>query len=203
MISRFNNYSYSKIPFQKKLVANCTVIKDNSAYPCSIYSLSAEEDKNYFKNLEYEKDWIDGDYLSHADYLISKKAGQREFYTIEDKDENCLGFCCTDLIDKNANRVEVIETVNRAISGNSKSRYKYIGETLLSFLCKLTDKDTKKQELQIDSPMSTALDFYVKKCGFKFIKTEYETRLALQKEDFSTLTKQNENHTKGKIELVA
>ena len=195
----------NKISFSKTLVANCSVIKkDDTPYPCHIFSLDDDSDINYFDNVNNKQDWNNARYLRclKQDLKTIKDdiADGYRIYSLETMDGDCLGYSEVVKRDNSVDEVLFLETVPTQTFLNShKSKFKYIGETLLSFMVKKSQQEESRQvELQ-PSILSTA--FYRDKCFFippeKEVDPYYLTR-----NSFSKLIKQNEEHTHSSIELI-
>lgn len=221
----FSNYNLS---FQKKLMANANVIKDNEPCPVSIYKLDKKDDKNYLKNLsEKDKNWQYSFYLDkiqkefeHSLRLRLKNGSKLEFYTLEDKDQNCLGLVEVDNGKKEKQNVAYLE---RFPADYQKHRYKYIGETLLSFLAKQQKAAKAPRKIVVDNAMIEAQEFYLKS-HFKYMydgctynqmylptfdcdeaaghNTSVQDKMFLPKYNDDLLLESNKNHTGSEIELV-
>lgn len=190
----------SPISFQKKLVATCTVQKDNRPLPCNIFELDKEDDEFYFENIERKKEWETNKYLHEARYALEEeKVPSERFFVLENKKRQCLGFAITEEIeDENILELNLLETCHLHSSRNEDRKIKYVGETLVSFLTKLAQKDELST---FDVPISSkyAKDFY-RNCGFKEIGTTGFFRM--QNKNFNKLIEQNESNTTGTINFV-
>ena len=76
---------------------------------------------------------------------------------------------------------------------------KYIGQTLMAFLCKNFDKNYT-QGIMIKSPLASAVDFYIDKCNFLPVDDD-SPFLFLPKKDFNKLIQRNEESTQGGLDL--
>ena len=186
------------IQFQKKLIANANVIKNNLPYECQIFELEKGIDKDYFA--KQGQIWKKASYL---DSIIEELQPQKhtfiensQIYVIEDKKGRCLGYCQQDTSDSE-NEVAIIEVRPDLRYENEKRKIKYVGETLIAFLTKLSARQ-KKSSLKINRPAKNANDFYIEKCGFKNDGKSPK----LKKTGFNALIKQNEKRTKGTIDFV-
>ena len=195
----------SQISFKKTLVANCSVIKkEDTSYPCQIFSLDDDGDINYFDNVNNRNDWINSRYLCYLNKDLKTIKDDFDYgyriYALETNDGDCLGYSEIVKRDDGVDEILFLETVPTQTFLNShKSKFKYIGETLLSFMVKKSQQEESRQvELQ-PSILSTA--FYRDKCFFippeKEVDPYYLTR-----NSFSKLIKQNEEHTHSSIELI-
>lgn len=193
--------------FQKKLMAKGNVLKDNEPCPVAIYKLDKREDKKYLKDLyENADNWKFSYYLSFIKeqfahpikYRITK--GQKlEFYTIEDSKNNCLGIVEVDNGKKDKQNVAFIETFPE---NRDTNEFKYIGETLLTFLTKQQQAQEKPREIIVKMAMLEAQDFYVKS-HFEYMFDGCTTNyMFLPKENEDLLIESNKFHTNKEIELV-
>lgn len=195
--------SLSKVSFQKTLVANCAVIKkDNTKVPCSIYDLNQHEDSDYFEKIPNKTDWNGARYLCYLkeDLAEFDDKPNRKIYSLENKNGDCFGYSEVLYDDDNINEILFLETVpTQNFSSREKSSFKYIGETLLSFIVKQS-KEQKVKNIEVQASIAST-NFYKDKCFFRLPKKE-TAPLYLINRDFSKLIKQNEEHTKSSIELV-
>ena len=197
--------------FQKTLKADCKVLNSSTKEPvnCKIWELDKEEDKDYFKNLEKDQNWQDAIFLKNQVEDFDKWLSEtdRHYYTIEDENEKCLGYTLTENEDDECKIIflETATSFKNDIPKERGKRYKYIGETLLSFVAKKTQEAGGK-EISLRS-MPTAISFYEEKCGFKRKRLILEVpslphfEMVLDKSKFDSLINQNETHTTSKINI--
>ncbi len=194
--------SLNLVSFKKTLVANCSVIKkDNTKVPCSIYDLNQHDDSDYFEKIPNKNDWNGARYLCYLkeDLAELDDKPDRKIFALEDNNGECLGYSEV-LYDENINEVLFLETVpTQNFSSREKSSFKYIGETLLSFIVKQS-KEQKVKSVELQATVAST-NFYKDKCFFKLPIKETDP-LYLISRDFSKLIKQNEEHTKSSIELI-
>lgn len=220
--SKFN------LSFQKKLMANANVIKDNKPCPVAIYKLDKKEDKNYLKNLsKNDKNWQYPFYLDriqkefeHSFRFRLKNGSKLEFYTLEDKNQNCLGLVEVDNGKKGKQNIAYLE---KFPADYQKHRYKYIGETLLAFLAKQQKSAKEPRKIVVDNAMIEAQEFYLKsKFKYMYDGCTYNQmylptvdcdesagyngssadKMFLPKYNDDLLLESNKYHTKSEIELV-
>ena len=198
------------INFQKTLKANCKVINCNTQKPanCKIWELDKAEDGDYFEKLEEDENWQNSIFLicQVADFKIPFIPSEH-YYVIEDENERCLGYALTeDKADEcKLMYIEVVTSFKNDFLGGREKEYKYIGETLLSFITKKAQKQGA-EKIKLNS-IPTAVDFYQSNCGFEVtgISSKYpfiETEMVLNGSKFNELIKHNEQHTTGKIDMV-
>lgn len=187
------------ISFEKKLVATCTIQRNNKPASCNIYELDRNEDKDYFSKLEQKKDWEENTYLNEANYSLEEDFPREKIYCLENKRKQCLGFAVVEKrYDEEVYDLDLLETCLPYSFRNKERTTKYVGETILSFIAKLAIKDNiSKFCVPISSTF--ARKFY-NNCGFE--KGKGLDGLVLYDFYFDKLIEQNENHTKGKIELI-
>ncbi len=169
--------------------------------PCSIYDLNQQDDSDYFEKIPNKSDWNGARYLCYLKEDLSELDDKpdRMVYSLETQDGDCLGYSEISY-GKNSNEILFLETVpTENFSSREKSSFKYIGETLLSFLVKQS-KLQKVKSIELQATVAS-INFYKDKCFFRVPKKEVDP-LYLTKNDFSKLIKQNERHTKSTIELV-
>lgn len=202
---KINNSIFNQ-SFQKRLVANANILKNNQPYPVEIYEVNKKEDEDYFEKLSQNDNWRSANLLKYVQEQFSKTARLRfthglklKFYTVEDKKQNCLGIVQVDNSKLNSQEILYIE----AQPANKKSKeYKYIGETMLSFLVKQQQSNKRARQLFVPLPLDDARDFYLKSL-FCFDSTPWQPlRMYLPLNNEESLISINEVHTKSKIELV-
>lgn len=201
------NFAQNFMSFGKTLVATGGYIREGKSEPCSFYQVKGDEDSKYLKKLYCTDEWCNSEYLEPFIMNLDNEEWEGdEFFAVEDKDGNCIGL--TELYDlshydKNGRGVYLLETIPMHSSKNEDRNIKYIGETILAFITKLTQKD--KGDI-VDIPMACdcAVPFYVDKCFFsKGTKEEVEfTNVSLKEKHFDDLIKQNEAHTQTEIKFV-
>ena len=177
--------------FQKQLKANCTVIgKNNNPEQCNVYKLEFGKDDRYFSNLRKTSDWENSEFLDYAIFQLPRKeVFNSDTYTLENKKGECLGFCEFTTIEGGI--IEVIETCPKY-----KKEYKYIGETLLTFLVK---QATEKSLKTISLTSKERTKHFYKKQGF----TEtMGNEMCLYEKDYKKTIQNNEKHTGTNINFT-
>lgn len=195
--------SVNQINFQKKLVAKSGVIKEGKNKRVQIYELDRELDKRYFEKALYNSNWINKSYyLADIDEEFETAGSNQHFYVMEDKKGRLLGFS---LLTRNENDIlEYLETCPKySINSGEKRKIRYIGETMLAFLSKLSQKANRDLCVFSIAPRKETFDFYYKYCGFEQNPSSKDIKSAaiLKKENIENLIKQNEAHTNSSIEL--
>ena len=131
---------FNKVSFKKTLVAHCSILKkDNVSFPCKIYSLNQKDDSDYFETIENKADWKGAKYLCYLkdDLKSIDDKPNRNIYVLQSEQGDCLGYSEIDYGENGIDEVLFLETVpTQNYSRRDKSSFKYIGETLLSFLLK-------------------------------------------------------------------
>ncbi len=194
------------VSFAKRIVAKCNVIKNEKfPYPCIIYELNEEKDKDYFTEINNQEDW---EHAKYKNYLIDDlkhaiKSPNLAVYVMEAQDGKCLGY--TELINEDDNTVEILllETNPKQVSKRNKNLpiFKYIGETLLAFTVKKAKRENKTA-IQVQ-PSITAEKFYTDKCFFKKPADYYKGEpFVLPRSRFKKFIDQNRMHTKSSINIV-
>lgn len=187
--------------FQKKLIATANVLKNEKPYPCKIYQLEKGIDSDYFTR--QGQVWKKAKYLEPVEAELKSDffnlyTGDSEVYVIETPKGRCLGYCHQDNLSER-NDVITLEVHPRYKHENQDRKIKYIGETLLAFLVKLSMKESK-MSLEIDHASQGSKRFYTENCGFD--SKNNADSLQLNRKKYITLIKQNEKHTKGKIDFT-
>lgn len=187
----------SKISFQKTLVKNCTIPdKKNNLHQCSIYKLDLPEDSDYFYKPRKDGKWIGNRFLDEIEESVQFTIEGENNYVIENTKGDCLGYVTTsDDTENKIKEVLYLETCPRYASTNPKRGLKYIGETLLSYVVELADKNGFDC-VSIPIISRKAEKFYIKKCGFKE-EPDDASGVILYKKDYSQLIEQNKNHTEA------
>lgn len=199
--------------FQKKLVAKANVLKEKQPCPVSIYELTKKEDKDYFENLTFDAKWGLSEFADDIawDFKRSKYLGKRlDFYSMEDKDGNCLGIVEVDNSKRHKQNIKYIESLpenskKREISyalEKEKLQYSYIGETMLAFLAKQQKSKIRQKEIVVKSPLAQARNFYLKSYFCFDDKEMFLGSMHLPRENEISLIEDNEKHTQSKIEII-
>lgn len=199
--------------FQKKLVAKANVLKEKQPCPVSIYELTKKEDKDYFENLTFDAKWGLSEFADDIawDFKRSKYLGKKlDFYSMEDKDGNCLGIVEVDNSKRHKQNIKYIESIpenskKREISyalEKEKLQYSYIGETMLAFLAKQQKSKIRQKEIVVKSPLAQARNFYLKSYFCFDDKEMFLGSMHLPRENEISLIEDNEKHTQSKIEII-
>lgn len=192
----FNNYCYS---FKKQLVAKADVIKEQNNVPCKIYRLSKKEDARYFEDLKHSHDWAGYKLLIGVAYDLKNPPAASQIYSLEDENEKCLGYVET-RENNDDKEIIYIETCPSEKHQNKERKYKFIGETLMSFIAGLAKKDYA-ENIVVPSALAEAWGFYTDCCGF--YEDKYNTYgLYLPRGKYDDLINQNKGNTKNFIKYV-
>ena len=195
-INNINNFS-----FQKRLIANCAVLKEEQPKSCKIYKMEAQ-DQDYFKNLFNEESWQNAYYLENIDAMMKYRTlGGRQIYSMEDGNDKCIAFCEVDHECIDSDILEFIEVAPKIASSNGERKTKYVGETLMSFLMKYALQNGK-QMLAVDSPSERAEDFYLKTCGMSERTILKRRDFIIKEKEINKLLAKNESHTGSNIEIT-
>ena len=194
-----------QVSFKKTLVANCSIIKkEDIPYPCRIFSLDENSDIDYFDNVNNKPDWNNARYLCYLKEDLKTIEEDIDYgyriYSLEGPDGDCFAYSEVVKKDDGIDEVLFLETVPTQTFLNAhKSKFKYIGETLLSFMVKKSQEEKSRRIELHPSILSTA--FYRDKCFFVPPKKEVDP-YHLCRNHFSKLIQQNEEHTLSSIELI-
>ncbi len=195
--------SSNKIAFQKKLAATCSIGQIGSSKKAFIYELDKPEDRIELYKIYYDKKWQYNNYLNEIteEYEKPRKNNQEKYFIIEDKDKSVLCISVLNTSDKEENILEYIETAPTLSCYNRNSRpIKFIGETMIAFLAKLTKRERKNLFVLEIAPRPLTRKFYFEHCGFN---PAPENNAIMPNETLDTLISMNERHTGSKIEIIA
>lgn len=207
----------NSIAFQKKLMAKCAIPKGNGQKEdCAIYLLdrSLPEDRFYYQKAKRDNPiWKNSQFINIIDEYISDPnadteedldLSETEFYTMEDSSGNCIGHCATyvetpdtSYYDKPTLHVEYLERIPET-KGNKAFDYKYIGQTLLSFLA-MSAKKRNLDNLNLYMAKNSN-GFYLRKC---FFKKEFDSLqdAYLASKDYDKLIEANNKNRGNAIEF--
>lgn len=185
----------SPVSFKKTLVKDCYIpTNKNCPTLCAIYKLDLPEDSDYFSKVQCDEKWDKNRFLNEIDESIQITVENENNYVLENSKGDCLGYICTS--DDKHNKIKEVlflETCPHYANANPKRGLKYIGETLLSYIVELADKnDVDCVSIPIVS--RKAIPFYTDKCGFKQDPEDISSKI-LYKKDFQKLINQNKEHT--------
>jgi len=196
--------SIHNISFGKKLEAKCSILgADKQPQECFIYKLEPHIDNDYFFSIQNKKAWKNAEYYDFIknEMKFIEKEPYRSIYTMETPNGSCIAYGEISNRD-NTYKLEILETIPIWTSKNKHEtpKPKYIGETLMSFFTKKALNDGK-EKINVESAID-AFDFYSQKCHFEQEENEAEYKFTLKKGNFQKLLEQNEQHTKGSINLI-
>ena len=157
MVMKINSNNH--IHFQKTLVATSKVGDINSRQDVKIYALDKFEDRIDLDRLYLTPAWDNSYYVEEINDEFAKKfttptAPDTHFYLMENaqKEPICVGVL--NKAYKKKNQLDYLETAYSYSSyGDGTKRVRYIGETMLAFLVKMT----KKEELSKWRNLTTKL----------------------------------------------
>lgn len=191
------NNTKNNINFQKQLMANCSVLKNNKNYSCKIYQINYTDDKDYFADKKDDPNWENSYYFRIINSFFKSHENDEFFFVIEDKRKNCIGFLNIgeSFLYKDAYELYYIETFTK----RKQKKFKYIGETLISFAAQFA-KSKKIPNILVSSYREEAYGFY-KKLGFHTDKLNYDGIL-IDKIDYEDIKRKNQLDTKGEFEYI-
>ena len=189
------------INFQKKLVAYCKVGQAPNSQKASIYKLEHPLDIGYYEKCARQDDnWTKSYYLEEIASYFELCGNSLSFYTMENEDGDTLCVSVMDEKTLNENRLDYLETAPKLSSYNSGGRkIKYIGETMLAFLVKLSKRDKLFFDIPDVAKRDKTKDFYFKLCGFHSNEMD---GAYLNSYEFDAFVAQNEEHTNSQIEIL-
>lgn len=211
----------NNIYFQKQLLAKCSIPRtDGTKEECTISILDKkdEKDKHYFANARKNHLWDFGQYISIVDTYLSDASADTEgeldlkstdFYTIENSSKECIGYCVSyytnkedSTDDKSSIHVEYLEKIPDLSLDryeNYDYNYKYIGQTMLSFIAKLAKK-MNADNINLFMAKATPR-FYLNKCYFRRAYPSMNSAY-LPAVDYDKLIERNEKNCSSTIDLI-
>lgn len=163
--------SLSQIHFGKKIpIANCQIkdIQQNKPVEATLYEFDC---KDYSDIEEVENIGLGWNYREDILVRMLNVYNTKNFrkssvsvYALEDKDGKIVGLAQI--------KKENPDLVLNYIESKSDGKYKYIGQNLISAMCKAALDDGYKR-IYIPIATASARDFYIKKCGFKEITNDW------------------------------
>jgi len=187
------------ISFQKILMANCHVGNGIDIKEAKIYRLEYPDDEKYYIEHSNQNDWQNSFYLQEVqnEFIIEEDCIH---YVMEDTDGATLCIGVLDESRTKENKLDYLETAPKLSSYNRADRkIKYIGETMLAFLVKITKGKKNKFEIPDVAQRPRTIDFYSKICKFNM---KDQTSAYLERNEFDRFIKQNEKHTGSEIEII-
>lgn len=198
------NINNSIINFGKTLKARTSVLNaKGDSVPCSIYKINPHTDGDYFEKLSNDENWQNSEYVDFLDEEIPyvRETPENEFFVLETNKGECIAI--SEVTEKPKKYVlDILETSPICVNDrkHKNAKYKYAGETIISFLAKMAAKH-KKECIQTE-PVISAKKFYTDKCHFSPRPDAEDYHVFLNNKDYNTLIRQNETHTNSKIELL-
>lgn len=194
------------ISFGKKLIAKCSVKTANAQEkPCEIYELSKKDDIDYFCRLKENKQWQNSEYTEITNQMMLSPLLNKglKIFSLESKNEGCIGYICTQDFDfiPNKTYVEFLETCPMYSSKNKKREIKYIGQTLMAFVVALAQKN-KKDKVCVPTIAPKSKRFYGKACGFR---QDYKDNdgLIINRQNYNKFLRKHEEKTGKEITFIA
>jgi len=188
--------------FEKKLVAKCKVGTGENRQKAKIYEIEYPQDITYLHKISLDEDWNGNFYIDQIedDFENAPKKPNEHFYVMEDSKGNCLCISELDKANEKQNSLDFIETAPFLSTYNRNgNRIRYIGETMLAFLVKLTKNENKKRFfIPLVANRERTLNFYYVQCGFN----RQGTTGSLVKKNYDKFIHSNEQHTNSSINLV-
>lgn len=190
------------LSFQKKLVAKCKIGNAGQNQKVSIYELDKKKDimelhKAYLSSL-----WDDNFYLEEYTDEFEKpdKNPEDKFYIIKDEAGDVI---CISLLNKqnpSENAIEYIETAPKVSCYNNIDRpIKFIGETMLAFLAKMTRKEGKNLSIKEIADRPLTKNFYFKHCHFT---PRGDNDAIMPNDRLKDLENMNKQHTGKKVKIL-
>lgn len=201
------NFAQKNISFSKTLIATGAYLDKGKSEPCNFYKLDNIEDSKLVNEIFDTNEWKGSELLSaFLCNFVAEEWKFDEFYIAENKKGECLAI--SEVYDasidgKEGKGIYILETSPNLCANNKDRKTKYIGETFLAFITKLSKK-INGDVVDIPNAYDNAVPFYVDKCFFETagISDGEYTPITLYSENFNNLISQNEEHTKKQIWFV-
>ena len=177
----------AKIP-----IAKCQIQKTltKASMPATIYEYDCKDVEDWVALKNQKGSWA---YLGLFTermldkYNLSKAMEDFKCYVIEGQKGELLGFVQT--------KDRLLSTDIQLLETSANKEYKYTGKTLLSTVAKIALRENRNN-LTVSYPVDSALDFYVKGCGFEPTRA---TLLRMNKEGMQELISKTQEQTKAQI----
>ena len=192
---RINNTQ--NINFQKKLIGLGAVKQEDISKAVKFFQLDELSDMHDLKQARKSVDWFGNYYLNDVVNGKGYHIQKYDVFTMEDEAQNILGFS---IIDRNGSQtiLDTIETAPRLSCYREKRPMKYIGETMMAFIAKLSgEKDVTVRDI---AQRPKTKNFYFSQC--RFSKNIFSDGATLRRRNFKKLINANEAHTGKEVELI-
>jgi len=185
------------VSFQKKLIGLGAIKQEDISKVVKFFQLDEVSDILDLKKARKTPNWFGNFYLNDVvkgnGYYIQKF----DVFTMEDEAQNILGFS---VLERSGPRTElaIIETAPKLSCYQEKRTTKYIGETMMAFIAKLSgNKDIVVTDI---AQRPKTKNFYFSQC--RFSKILFSESAILKRRNFKKLINANETHTGKKVELI-
>lgn len=129
-----------------------------SEYDCRNYADDVRMFMNSCNSMDYARSIAGGMWDKHCNSDLPYN-----FYVLEDENNKALCIC------------ETFSCINNIyidfIESGHDDKHKYAGQTMIAMLGKMI-LNQKKNNLLVSFPVLSAMDFYIKKCGFKPLQSK-------------------------------
>jgi len=148
-----------KIPIYQHPIYNK---KTNKFENATFFQTTCENPKDIDNFIKKAKKFFFAQYIynnmlcDNCDIQNFKHTKNTQYYTLETNKQETVGICEIEKY-KNSANIDYIET---------SQNYKYCGQTLIACIAKKLNKD-KSTQISVNTPLGTALNFYINICGFK------------------------------------
>lgn len=193
------------VSFGKKTpIVKCNIVnrKTEETSPATIcmYDCEDRSDEREIRNLPkyfyYKDEFADNIKKEYLKKIIEPEKKQKNyFFCLQDDKQNILGIAQTHFMKAPTQGNMLIVDL---LQSNPKSKYKYVGQSLLSGLCARI-KDGIASKMLVLYPADTAVNFYKNKCGFS---SAYGDTLILPQEDFNQFIETTERKVGGRFENI-
>ena len=192
---RINNTQ--SVNFQKKLIGLGAIRQEDISKTVKFFQLDDVSDMLDLKKARKTSNWFGNFYLNDVVSGDGYHIQKYDVFTMEDDAQNILGFS---VLERSGPKTQlaIIETAPKLSCYQEKRSIKYIGETMMAFIAKLSgNKDVVVTDI---AQRPKTKNFYFSQC--KFSKIPFSESAILKRRNFSKLIKKNEAHTGRKIELI-
>lgn len=171
----------TNLSFKKDLIATADVLRKGKNYECNIFELNNVKDFFYFEKVKQDPNWNKAEYLNEIAEDFPMNFPTEKTYTIENEEEQCLGFTTVEFFDKERMEISLLETCPKFAHQRGRREIKYIGQAIINFLINIA-QERNIQKITVPISSNKSKKFY-ERCGFKTSN--------ILKEDDATLLSKN------------
>ena len=188
------------INFQKRLVANATIQRNNKPQEVEIFHLDDPQDNKILDKALDTNEWVGSYYLPDLNIGFLSDFQQNKYYIMTDKKDKLLCMCVVNERGNKKNKLEYIETAPKLSKYNKGERkVKFIGETMLAFIAKKGKIDKKGLVIPNVAQRPETVKFYFNQCK---CTPDGKKGAKMPVDSIDCFVKKNESHTGSKIRIL-